>query len=53
MNKNMTNGRKLWALRAVTLLAAVVCIIFGISRGEQLTVLQKAVNICLQCIGIG
>lgn len=32
---------------------AVVMIGVGILRGEHLVVLQKAVNICLECIGIG
>ena len=30
---------------------ALVC--FGVARGEQQTVLQKAIRICLECIGIG
>lgn len=28
-------------------------IITGVIRGEHLVVLKKAVNICLECIGIG
>ena len=35
------------------LAVAVVMIGGGILRGEHLVVLQKAVNICLECIGIG
>lgn len=31
----------------------IALMLFGIYRGEMTVVLQKAVNICLECIGIG
>ena len=45
--------RKLWTLRGTGLTLSVAMIVFGLMRGEQLEVLKKAVDICLQCIGIG
>ena len=35
------------------LLAGAVCVAIGVWRGEAETVFRKAVNICMQCIGLG
>ena len=33
--------------------AGILMIVFGIYRGEMTVVFTKAVNICMECIGIG
>jgi len=43
----------LWGLRAAVLAAALCFVVIGVIREEHLVVLKKAVNICLECIGIG
>lgn len=40
-------------LRMTLLVGAMASLTFGIYRGEAREVLLKAVNICLECIGIG
>lgn len=45
--------RERTALRLGVLALAVVLIGIGLARQEQAEVLQKAVRICLECIGIG
>lgn len=37
----------------VTLALSILFIILGVMRGEMSTVLLKAANICMECIGIG
>lgn len=48
---------KTWTKRgrqqALLLTAGLTCLGLGIWRTEVATVLQKAVYICLECIGIG
>lgn len=44
-------GRK--AVTAVLLFAAVALVAVGIFTGEPADVLQKAVNVCLECLGVG
>lgn len=48
---------KQWILqnkRALALIAlAAAFIVLGIFRGEADTVLRKAVNVCMECIGLG
>ena len=43
--------RRLAGLAALVL--AAVLIVVGVYRGEVQTVVQKAVNICFECIGLG
>ena len=48
-------SKSLWfnIVRLLFLAAAVAMMIVGVANGEAGTVWQKAVNICLECIGIG
>ena len=47
-------GRRwVWPVRVAVLAAALACIVLGVVRQEHLVVWQKAVNVCLECIGLG
>ncbi len=45
--------RRNWIVPSCLLLAGALMITAGISRGEHHTVLEKAIKICLECMGIG
>ncbi len=47
------DSKKKKAVRVIALLAAGIFILYGTTRGEAAVVLNKAVNICLECIGLG
>lgn len=40
-------------LRVVLLVLAIAGIVLGAMNGEVRTVVTKAINVCLECIGIG
>ncbi len=37
----------------ILIFASIACMAFGIYRGELDTILSKAINICMECIGLG
>ena len=42
-----------WVLPVCFLCIGFLMMTLGIARGEHHTVLEKAIKICLECIGIG
>ena len=41
------------AVSCLMLCVGILLIVFGVLRGEAETVYEKAIRICLECIGIG
>lgn len=46
-------GIKRFIIPAIFFFAGIAFMLVGVYRGEAGIVLRKAVNICLECIGIG
>lgn len=53
MKQKELKERALPFIRAGLLAVGIAFIAAGVVREEHLTVLRKAINICLECIGIG
>ena len=53
MRKFIRKIEKNRVITYVMLALSIVMIIAGVMRDEHLVVLKKAINICLECIGIG
>ena len=47
------NGRVLWGIRIGLVCFAVLLIAAGFFNGSVMDVLQKAIRICAECIGLG
>ena len=49
----MKGKTTIWTFRVGTFLVGIGSICCGVMRNEHIDVLLKAVNVCLECIGIG
>ena len=47
------NERKKTLISGVLVGLAALCLVLGVIRGEDTVVWRKAVNVCMECIGLG
>ena len=47
------NFLRRYGVALACVLLAAGCFVLGVGRGETEVVLRKAVNICMECIGLG
>ena len=53
MNSGKPAGRKLFWTRIIFLVLGAAFITIGVARGDCSDVMNKAIHICYECIGIG
>ena len=44
---------RLWLWRLLLAAAAVVFLLLGLTQGDYRSVMEKAVRLCLECVGLG
>ena len=49
----VTGSKSRLMVRVVVLAAGIALVVIGVCRGDYLDVMNKAVRICYECIGIG
>jgi hypothetical protein len=52
-NRKVISKRIRRLIAGILLILAVTMIVYGMSRGEVSIVWNKAINVCLECIGLG
>ena len=53
VNENENQNKSLLILRLILLSTALGLMIFGLSQGNGREVMNRAIRICYECIGIG
>ncbi|MEL7566514.1 MAG: CD1871A family CXXC motif-containing protein [Dehalobacterium sp.] len=53
MNKKIHRINLIPTIRLLFIAGGITFILVGIYRGEAGVILQKAIHVCLECIGIG
>ncbi len=45
--------KKRWLIRVGMMLCAIALLLVGVLQNEQTQMMDKAIRICLECIGVG
>lgn len=53
IKKTKKSPNRVWIVQTSGIILSISLILLGVLRDEHRSVLTKAINICLECIGIG